>query len=62
MVAPNGKDELNIAKLLRHKQDRKELEWDPVSHLVAVSSVKYCAMDRKEQSATLSKITSYPVS
>ena len=48
MVAPDGKAELNRAGLLRHKQDRKELECDPVWLLVAVSRVRYCATDRKE--------------
>ena len=48
IVAPDGKDELNRAGLLLHKQDRKELECDPVWHLVAVSRVRYCAMVRKE--------------
>ena len=48
MVAPDGKDELNRAGLLRHKQDRKKLECDPVCHLFAVSRVRPCAMDRKE--------------
>ena len=33
---------------LRHKQDRKELECDPVWHLVAVSRVRPCTMDRKK--------------
>ena len=35
MVAPDGKDELNRAGLLDHKQDRKELECDLVWHLSA---------------------------
>ena len=48
MVAPDGKDELNRAGLLRHKQDRKDLECDPVWHPVAVSRVRPCATDRKE--------------
>ena len=48
MVAPNGKDKLKIAGLLRHKQDRKELECVPVWHLVAVSRVRFCTTDRKE--------------
>ena len=34
--------------LLRHKQDRKELECDLVWHLVAVSRVRCCTTDRKE--------------
>ena len=33
---------------MRHKQDRKELECDPVWNLVAVSRVRPCATDRKE--------------
>ena len=36
MVAPGSKDELNRAGHLRHKQDRKELECDPVWHLEQV--------------------------
>ena len=48
MVAPDGKDKLNRAGLLRHKQDRKDLECDPVWHLLAVSRVRPCATDRKE--------------
>ena len=48
MVAPDGKDELNRAGLLRYKQDRKDLECDPVWHLWAVSRVKPCTTDRKE--------------
>ena len=39
MVVPDGKDELNRAGLLRHKQDRKDLECNPVWHLLAVSRV-----------------------
>ena len=48
MVAPDGKDKLNRAGLLRRKQDRKELECDPVWHFVAVSRVRDCTTDRKE--------------
>ena len=48
MVAPCGKDELNWAGHLHHKQDRKELECDPVWHPVAVSRVRPCATDGKE--------------
>ena len=48
MVALVGKDELNRVGLLRHKQDRKEFECDPVWHLVAVSRVRPWTMDRKE--------------
>ena len=48
MVAPDGKDKLKRAGLLRHKQDRKELECDLVWHLVAVSRVRCCTTDRKE--------------
>ena len=48
MVAPDGKDEFNRAGLLRHKQDRKELECNPVWHPMAVSRVRPCATDRKE--------------
>ena len=48
MVAPDSKDELNLAGLLRHKQDRKELECDPLWRPVAVSRVRPCATDRKE--------------
>ena len=48
MVAPDGKDKLKRAGLLHHKQDRKELECDPVWHLVAVSRMRYCTTDRKE--------------
>ena len=39
MVVPDGKDELNRAGLFRHKQDRKDLECNPVWHLLAVSRV-----------------------
>ena len=48
MVAPDGKDELNSAGHLRHKQDRKELECDPVWHPVAVSKMRPFTMDKKE--------------
>ena len=48
MVVPDGKDKPNRAGLLHHKQDRKELECDPVWDLVAVSRVRYCATDWKE--------------
>ena len=36
----------------------ENVECNPVRHLVAVSRVRYCATDRKELSATLSKRTS----
>ena len=39
-MAPDGKDELNRVGLLRHKKDRKELECDPVWHILAVSRVR----------------------
>ena len=48
MVTPDGKDELNRAGLLRHKQDWKELECHPVWHLLVVSRVRPCATDMKE--------------
>ena len=31
---------------MRHKQDRKELECDPVWHPVAVSTVRHCATSK----------------
>ena len=48
MVAPDGKDKLKRAGPLCHKQDRNELECDPVWYLVAVSRVRCCTTDRKE--------------
>ena len=48
MVAPDGKDELNRAGLLHHKQDRKDLECDLVWQLLAVSRVRPSATDRKD--------------
>ena len=48
MVPPNGKDELNRAGLFHHKQDRTDLECDPVLHLLSVAWVRPCAMDKKK--------------
>ena len=35
MVAPDGKEKLNLSRTLAHKQDRKELECNPVGHQLA---------------------------
>ena len=55
-MAPDSKHKLKRVGLLRHKQDRKELECNPVWHLVAVSGVRLCATSKTQPTLGVRRI------